>query len=114
MGTAGVGLFKSTIKTIYGNKFDWFELGNNYPNPFNSETKIPITIYSPGEISIVIYNSLGQKIQDLFTGFLDVGYHEITWHLNGKNSSTISTGVYFYQIKKSNSPLKYGKALYIK
>ena len=44
-------------------------LSQNYPNPFNPETKIPYNIQTAGDVSIVIYDLLGQKVRTLVNEF---------------------------------------------
>lgn len=47
---------------------DNFVLSNNYPNPFNPETNISFSVPKVSEISLVVYNSLGQKVKTLVSG----------------------------------------------
>jgi hypothetical protein len=66
-----------------------------YPNPFNSSTIILVTTASPSEVSLVIYNILGQKIKEFNTPGLVNGKSIYFW--NGKNDFNrgVSSGVYF-------------------
>jgi hypothetical protein len=75
-----------------------FELGRNYPNPFNPSTTISFAL--PGEIAIElkIYNIRGQEVKTLISKVMPAGYHEVVW--DGKNSGgeEVSSGVYFYRL----------------
>jgi len=68
-------------------------LGNNYPNPFNNQTTIPVTIPSPMNISIVIYNSLGNPVRTVLDERKETGYYEIKF-----DSRELASGIYFYRL----------------
>ncbi len=70
-----------------------FDLGQNYPNPFNPTTKIPFSIRARSEVTLSVYNVLGQKVDELNLGSMSAGEHVIEY-----NPSTKSSGVYFYKI----------------
>jgi hypothetical protein len=72
-------------------------LFQNYPNPFNPTTKINFWLKSSANVSLVIYNSLGQKVTELINGYLPAGEHSATW--NGTNAAS---GIYFYELKTNN------------
>ena len=57
-----------------------FALGQNYPNPFNPVTKMDISLPITGDVTLVIYNVLGQKVRTLFSGELNYGYHTMQWN----------------------------------
>ena len=71
----------------------------NYPNPFNPETKISFVVPVAGMGELSIFNLKGQKVQTLYKGLFNSGYHSYVW--DGKNSAgaTASSGVYFVKIK---------------
>ncbi len=70
-----------------------FDLGQNYPNPFNPTTKIPFTLRVSSEVTLSVYNVLGQKVDALNLGVMSSGAHTIEYQ-----PSTQSSGVYFYKI----------------
>lgn len=74
---------------------DW--LGQNYPNPVNSNTTIPFFLKSGGETSIVIFDNLGRKIYSLDNEFSTIGNNKIEVDL-----SHLETGIYYYQIKNGH------------
>ena len=74
-----------------------FELFQNYPNPFNPNTTIKFSLPAKIDLTLSVYNIIGQKIADLFKGKLDEGYHAVTF-----NASRLSSGVYFYKIESEN------------
>ena len=69
---------------------------NNYPNPFNNSTVIQYVIPEEGNISLDLYNSLGEKIENLSDGFKIAGEYEV--YLNG---NSLASGVYFIILRTS-------------
>ena len=93
---------------------DKFELLQNYPNPFNPTTTITYKLPARSDVSIVVYNMLGQKIKDLVSNeSFDPGVHRIVWDGRSDFGSSVSTGVYFYRIK-AGKYIKARKMLFIK
>jgi photosystem II stability/assembly factor-like uncharacterized protein len=91
-----------------------FMLGQNYPNPFNPLTTIPLTLPENSEITVNVYNLLGQEILTLFKGELNAGKHYLVW--DGKNSyrQQMPSGVYIYQMRVQNGERFTGKMVLIK
>ncbi|HQV30257.1 MAG TPA: right-handed parallel beta-helix repeat-containing protein, partial [Calditrichia bacterium] len=56
-----------------------FELGANYPNPFNPSTTIPFSLERPGEVRLLVYNILGQVVRILAEGQMSAGAHQVRW-----------------------------------
>ncbi len=77
----------------------YFELLPNFPNPFNHQTVIRYTLSQPAEVSLVIYNILGQKVRTLVKEEKQNGTKSVAW--NGKNDrgKEVSSGIYFYRLK---------------
>ena len=73
---------------------DEFTLRQNYPNPFNPSTTIEFTLPQPTEISLVIYNLMGQEVRTLKRGMADTGHHSILWHGKDNRGQLVSSGVY--------------------
>lgn len=89
-----------------------FALHENYPNPFNPSTQIRFDLPETGQVSLVVFDVLGQKVIELEKGYFDAGYHATIW--NGKNSKgqSVASGVYFIQLRFTDSAgqLKFIKA----
>jgi len=76
-----------------------FKLQQNYPNPFNPTSAIDFEIPVRENVTLTIYNTLGEKIRTLIDGSRSAGHYRVTWDgrdLNGKN---VSSGIYLYRIK---------------
>jgi hypothetical protein len=74
-----------------------FNLSQNYPNPFNSSTTIKFALPVKTNLNLNVYNTLGEKVAEIFNGELEEGYHEMMF-----NASGLSSGVYFYKIESEN------------
>ncbi len=70
-----------------------FELSQNYPNPFNPSTTIRYAVPVESNVSISIFNLLGQEITTLVNDVQLSGYHEVEF-----NAADLSSGVYLYRI----------------
>ncbi len=79
-----------------------FELSQNYPNPFNPSTKIGFAIPEQSDISIKIYNVLGQTVVTLFEEQMAPGRYEIKWNGLDSDNQQVASGVYFYELKSEN------------
>ncbi len=75
-----------------------FMLGNNYPNPFNLNTTIPIEIPKKSDISLEIFNILGKRINILFSGIIEHGKYSFNWNGKDHNNHSVASGVYIYRI----------------
>ena len=74
-----------------------FTLYQNYPNPFNPVTTIKFAIPVKTNLSLSVYNSLGERVAEIFKGEMEEGYHEMLF-----NASGLSSGVYFYKIESES------------
>lgn len=75
-----------------------FLLRLNYPNPFNSVTRIEFLLGKSENTTIKVYNSLGKEITTLVNEYLPSGKQAITWDGKDNNGNTVSSGVYFIQM----------------
>jgi hypothetical protein len=73
------------------------KLLDNYPNPFNPSTTIKYSINVSADVTLSVYNILGQTVSEMKQSNVPVGYNEFKFNATG-----LSSGVYFYQLKVSN------------
>jgi hypothetical protein len=75
-----------------------FALAQNYPNPFNPTTTIQFSLPTAADVTVKIYNVLGQEVRTLLNGMQGVGTFETVW--NGRNSAgaRVASGIYFYSL----------------
>ncbi|MBN1183137.1 MAG: T9SS type A sorting domain-containing protein [Bacteroidales bacterium] len=85
----------------------------NYPNPFNPTTTIAFEISVPGETTVDIYNSKGQKVTRLLNEELPIGKHSVIWDGTDMKGNKVSSGIYFYRISV-NDKQKVNKMIMIK
>ncbi len=71
-----------------------FELTQNYPNPFNPSTTINFQIPSSENVTLKVYNLLGQQVATLVNEQMGAGVYEV-----GFDASQLSSGVYIYSLK---------------
>ncbi len=72
-----------------------FNLYQNYPNPFNPSTVIEYSLAEPAFVQITLYDILGRKIKELFSGDQYSGLHQI--HFDAADlESGLSSGIYLY------------------
>jgi hypothetical protein len=69
----------------------------NYPNPFNPVTTIKFTLSKSSEVTLKIYNILGEEMTTLLSAFLLSGFYEYEW-----NASNMASGLYFYSLQAEN------------
>ena len=74
-----------------------FVLEQNYPNPFNPSTIISFSISKQEQVSLTVYNSLGQFVEELISDELSAGTYNIKWR-----AVNLSSGVYYYTLSASN------------
>ncbi len=74
-------------------------LGQNYPNPFISQTWINYMLVEQSNITLKIYNLSGELIQTLFDGRQAEGKYTIEWNGTNEKGNRVSPGIYIYQLK---------------
>ena len=75
-----------------------FTLGQNYPNPFNPETEISFSLPEMMEVSLTVYNILGQEVRTLVSGEMEAGTHTIYWNGRDNAGNSVASGIYFYRL----------------
>jgi len=74
-----------------------FELSQNYPNPFNPSTTIKFAIPEASDVTITVFNALGENVATLLNKNMEPGNHSVNFDASGFNS-----GIYFYRIEAAN------------
>ena len=63
-----------------------YELGNNYPNPFNPDTVIPFGLPEAEHVTVEVFNLVGQRVALLLDQPMAAGRHEVTWRATNQPS----------------------------
>ncbi|MFN4111427.1 MAG: glycoside hydrolase family 9 protein [Ignavibacteria bacterium] len=94
--------FQTNVENNYSEIYD-FELEQNFPNPFNEQTKIRFTLKSKThnqlyKVKLRIVNLFGQEIFSWIDDFKTAGTYEVTFASSSYSNKTLSSGIYFYQL----------------
>jgi hypothetical protein len=71
-----------------------FYLSQNYPNPFNPSTVISYRLPVAGNVSLKVYDMLGNEVATLIDEYKPAGSFEVEF-----NAKDLPSGIYFYQLK---------------
>ncbi|MDC0865661.1 leucine-rich repeat domain-containing protein [bacterium] len=97
-------------RVLYVNRYDYlsvegvgipteFALHENYPNPFNPTTTLRFDLPEASNITLTIYNMLGQKVRTFNYQNTSAGYHSVTWDATNDYGDPVGAGVYLYQLQ---------------
>ena len=70
-----------------------YELGGNYPNPFNPETVIPFGVPEPGWVRLEVFDMMGRRVALLVDAGVSAGRHRVVWQAGDSPS-----GVYVVRL----------------
>jgi len=70
-----------------------FELGNNYPNPFNPSTTIPFTLGHRAHVRLKVFDLLGRQCGTLVDRELPAGIHFARFYVDD-----LPSGTYVYEL----------------
>jgi hypothetical protein len=73
-----------------------FALFQNYPNPFNPVTTIKFSLPKQADVKLVVYNMVGQVVDEIINKTMEKGYHEVQF-----DAGDYASGVYYYRLKTS-------------
>jgi hypothetical protein len=79
-----------------------FYLGNNYPNPFNPSTKFIYAIAEGRNVSLIIYDINGKKVNEIINKYQDAGTYEVTWDGTDDSGNQVVSGTYIYTFNAGN------------
>ena len=77
---------------------DGYKLAQNYPNPFNPTTVIEFDLPRRSNVSITIFNLLGQQVAVLVNKEISAGSYRVSWDGILSSGQRASSGIYFYRL----------------
>ena len=75
-----------------------YALSQNYPNPFNPSTIIKYALPKSSNVSLLIYNIMGQEVMRWDESDVSSVYYEKTWNGTTQAGVPVSSGMYIYRI----------------
>lgn len=77
-----------------------YQLGQNFPNPFNPVTTITFGLPEAALVELYIYNLRGQFVRQLIAKRnYKPGYHRLIWDACDQHGNQVSSGIYIYVLK---------------
>jgi hypothetical protein len=88
---AGTGKSSTNIITLYANQ----------PNPVDNYTEISFAIDQDLDVTITIYNLIGEPVKVITRERYLKGTHSVTWHADDNDGNLVPNGIYFYRLESS-------------
>ena len=76
-----------------------YELGANYPNPFNPATTIRFGLPEAGHVRLVVYDVMGREVAVLTDELVEAGTYAATWDGRDAAGRPVASGLYLYRIE---------------
>ena len=113
-GGYGINNLPTPVSVRIETRPEVYALADNYPNPFNPETTLKYQLPESADVSLEIYNMLGQVVRTLVNENQSAGRYTLQW--DGKNDSrhSLSSGIYFYRIQAGGEFQSVKKMLLVK
>lgn len=118
LGNVKGGLYlyiNSEISTVAERKLtpvNNFEI-TAFPNPFNPITQINLELSEEQDLTIEIFNMLGEKVKSLFSGYIPAGTSSFYWDAKDNAGTVLPSGAYFI-LAHSNQNQKVIKVTFLK
>ncbi len=90
--------YSQSVEVNIGQTPREFALMQNYPNPFNPTTKIQYNLASAAQVSLKVYNILGDEVATLVKGNQEAGNYAVSLNAN-EGALVLPSGVYFYRLE---------------
>jgi len=88
------------VELIYGSTplpLDYI-LFQNYPNPFNPNTSVKFQVPKTSNVTVTIYDMLGQEVRTLFASEVMRGTYSVEWDGMNDAGMQMSSGSYIYRM----------------
>ena len=98
--------FSKTVEIDFSVPME-INLSQNYPNPFNPSTTISFSLLESGNVSLKIFNPLGEEVATLVNGYTEAGLHTVNFNAGNLPAGRqgLPSGMYIYQLNTDGSSL---------
>ncbi len=76
-----------------------FQLEDNFPNPFNPNTKIGFSLKAAGMVYLDIFDVSGKRVAGLVSEQMSAGRHEVQWNGQDSSGGPVASGNYFFRLR---------------
>ncbi len=76
-----------------------FVLLQNFPNPFNPETRITFQLSRSGYAELAVFNLMGERVRTLVAAPMSAGAHSVQWDGRDERGERLASGAYVYRLK---------------
>jgi len=108
-----IQLTTSIDKNEKANPLKIFSINKVNPNPFRESIIIKYNLHEKTDISVCIYNIIGQKIKNLEQSSQKIGKHSIVWDGTNNSGQTVPAGIYYCRMQTGES-IQSKKLLFLK
>ncbi len=77
----------------------------NYPNPFNPSTTIAFSLPRAGDVSVEVFNIVGQRVAVVHDNRLPAGEQQVIWDGTDDNGKPVASGIYLYRVRFDNDAI---------
>jgi hypothetical protein len=91
--------YSGTVEANLSLSPEEYSLHQNYPNPFNPTTVIRFAVPNDQQVTVKVYNMLGQEVRTLFDGMASGGAMQSV----SFDATNLSAGVYYYSMKSAGT-----------
>jgi DNA-binding beta-propeller fold protein YncE len=90
----GLGGPTTSVREVSGQRPTAYALLQNFPNPFNPSTSIRFSLPHAGNVSLEVYNVLGERVAVLLDQSMPAGSFDVQFHAAG-----LPSGMYLYRLQ---------------
>ncbi len=80
------------------NNPETFRLAQNYPNPFNPVTEITYDLAKNSQVTLDVYNTVGEKVASLVNESQSAGQYSVTF-----DAAELPSGIYLYKLQTNEN-----------
>lgn len=114
-GSYGLNRITDPVAIRVETRPEVYALENNFPNPFNPETTIKYQLPDANEVTLEVFNMLGQVVRTMVDReFQNAGRYSYQWDATNDSGQPLSSGIYFYRVTAGGEFQSHKKMLLLK